>query len=961
MVRPGWLTTAFAGILLGALPGAWAEEVYIYRLVSELTIVDGRLPARPDPAAAAAAAADRGPGRGSQSVQLRAATQPYVSVEGTGEAYLGRAVKNAAEDNGPAPVAQLDGVLPDDVVAFRLDERREITGRLFAPRDKDKEDDPGMVVVTFKAVPPPAQQDDARAVFARARRQHYQRLLDRGVPGSVWFGQQVREADALLSPTRPGPVAAAGPGSQGPSGLEQTFDLFSGERAINENLQLDRPLTPNGNVAANLDRAKTGAAARVRTESLTGITVAEVDWTARLKGKTPALDPLASTIPADQHAVFVPSLKAASVLLAEFHGEALPLARLFEPHAEDSLVQTRYERQLGISLADLAGFAGARAIRGLAVTGSDPYLPSGTDVAVLIETEAADDLAGFLKSRLDAARRTVPEAQDAAGTVEGVDHAGARTADRRLSSYIATLGQVVVVTNSTAQLSRLARTARGQAPRLSEQAEYRFFRDRYPRGDAAESAFLIVTDATIRRWCGPRWRIGSSRRVRAAAALAQLQAANLGRIVSEPKQDAALRPPAGSLDLGALHLTRRGTRSEIYGTLTFQTPIVELSLDEVERDEADAYARWREAYQTNWRGVFDPIAVRIAAGPDRLAADVSVIPLIVGSDYRPLLELAGNARIAPEAGDRHPGSLLHAILALDVQSTLFRQGNDQLAALTRVPQQVALGWLGRSASAYLDDDPFWKELAATTRPDTFVSTQINRLPLGLNVEVTDGIKLALFLSGLRAFVDQSAPNLTSWENKQHQGQRYVRVAEAEGAPANPGRPRFALYYFSTPRSLTLSPNEDVVRRAIDRHVAKTKGQPEPPPWLGPSLALQVSRQGLDVLSTSGLSANRERLQVLAWSNLPILNEWKRLFPDRDPVALHEQLWGTRPIDPGGGRYVWNPGWATMESTTFSHPGKPGAGSAMNSPLSRFGSVNFGLGFEDGGLRARAEVELTGKP
>ena len=39
----------------------------------------------------------------------------------------------------------------------------------------------------------------------------------------------------------------------------------------------------------------------------------------------------------------------------------------------------------------------------------------------------------------------------------------------------------------------------------------------------------MITDATIRRWCGPEWRIGASRRTRAAAAIAELQARHESR------------------------------------------------------------------------------------------------------------------------------------------------------------------------------------------------------------------------------------------------------------------------------------------------------------------------------------------------------------------------------------------------------------------------------------------------
>jgi hypothetical protein len=141
-------------------------------------------------------------------------------------------------------------------------------------------------------------------------------------------------------------------------------------------------------------------------------------------------------------------------------------------------------------------------------------------------------------------------------------------------------------------------------------------------------------------------------------------------------------------------------------------------------DEADAYSRWRDGYQQTWSQVFDPIAVRFSMDSDRLSAEISVIPLIAGSEYRQLINLSAGARIAPNAGDRHPESLLHLARA---------------------------------------------------------------------------------------------------------------------------------------------------------------------------------------------------------SNLPILNEWKRRYPAQDPVKLHEQFWHTTLVCPGGGRYVWNQQWQTMESTVYGHPAQPKPG------------------------------------
>jgi hypothetical protein len=116
-----------------------------------------------------------------------------------------------------------------------------------------------------------------------------------------------------------------------------------------------------------------------------------------------------------------------------------------------------------------------------------------------------------------------------------------------------------------------------------------------------------------------------------------------------------------------------------------------------------------------------------------------------------------------------------------------------------------------------------------------------------------------------------------------------------------------------------------------------------------------------VLGHSAKSDLRAELQVRSWNNLPILNEWKRLFPDRDPVAVHRAVWGATLIDPGGGRYVWNPRWSTMESTVLGHPGEPRTSNDPENPARRFHSAGLGLDFEGGGLRARTEVILRQRP
>jgi hypothetical protein len=98
------------------------------------------------------------------------------------------------------------------------------------------------------------------------------------------------------------------------------------------------------------------------------------------------------------------------------------------------------------------------------------------------------------------------------------------------------------------------------------------------------------------------------------------------------------------------------------------------------------------------------------------------------------------------------------------------------------------------------------------------------------------------------------------------------------------------------------------------------------------------------------------MQHTAWANLPILNEWKRRFPTEDPVAVHRRVWDVELVCPGGGRYVWNDAWKSMESTVYGHPGEPKDGPPAPAVLSTFDTGSFGLEFEPNGIRGRVRLE-----
>ena len=942
---------------LAAAAVAQANDAYYDIPIRELKLLEGKLPERPNE-------------YNWRHYQQAMAMEPYIVLDGPGEGYFtGPGAWGGNTWQYASPVAASPSLVFS--VHLRAPQGQEVKGRLVLADSNAS----GMNIVRF-VVPAKLAKPEAKASFLSARVAHYYHLLDRDIPGGAWFRHQARLTSGEM--VRSWVQVPRFPRE----GFLDSYDLFTGGRAISENLQLDRVLPQ-----------RPGNETPVKVASLQGITIKEIDWKPLVKEARPALDPLASKIPFDQHAVFFPSFQAAAAMSDEASKHDTPVLRLAQPRAEDAGVVERYQRQLGLSLNTLARMLGPTMVTSAALTGSDPSFPLGTDMAVLLETPEPAMLARLLTTRVALAAADIKGAKPASGTIGGVAYHGFVSPDRKISSYIAQLDGAVVVTNSTYQLQRLAAIRGGKAMSLALLPEYKFFRMRYPRGEADESALIFLSDATIRRWCGARWRIADARRTRARAVLAELQASQAEALARHKVEPGPIHTDLPILGGGQLRLTPDGVVSSVYGTLDFMTPVGEMAMDEVTKDEADAYAQWRDGYQRNWTWSFDPIGLRISLGKKKLATDLTIMPLILNSEYNNFFEISRGAKFEPAAGDPHK-SLAQLIVALNHESHMFHAAEGfasmTFAGLTK--ENLSLGWVGSSISLYADDDPFWNDLAKVDEEkiNDFMTKNVGRLPVGLRVDSTSPLQLALFLSAVRAYVEQTGPGLTRWESLKYKDQGYVRVSAVKGQRGvSPEVENMAVYYTTVGGALTVTFSERVLQHAIDRsldgerraggvslraeaashpeanasgsptHGSPTHGSPTHG-WLGSNVALHVDHALLEVANALGRRQYEDRMQVQSWNNLPVLNEWKRLFPDRDPVAVHRELWGVTLVCPGGGKYVWNAKYGTMESTVYGHPGQPKAGPPAPPVLSSFTAGDFGLTLENDGLRARVELQRPAK-
>jgi len=929
-----WMQIAVAIALVSGVKIAAAEDVFYRAPWSELELTEGSLPGQEE--------------RTWRNWELRRLTVPYAILDGEGEVYVSYQAFPDAMRVGNRPGDASSPTMETMVV--RTAATRDVTGRLFVPTSDGK----AMVMVRFK-IPASRASREARTTFYEFKKWHYEQWLAQGIPGSAWFRHQAREAQRALG-QRPDEVGAvpqtpprAGRGQA--DELADTYALFTGGQAMSENLQLDRVL-----------QSAQGGEEKVELSTVEGISIREIDWKPLVADLKPELDPLAARIPSDQHALFFRSFDAAVAVADELKAHSATVLELAEARSTSARTFERYQDQLCLPLTDLARKVGPMVVRSMAVTGSDPYFRTGTDVAVLFEAVEPSALQNLLitQSWLSAANR--PGFEATKGEVDGVVYQGVTTPDRSICSYMAAIDNVVIVTNSLAQLKQLVSVSRGSSKPLSALDEFVFFRHRYPRSDEDETALLFLSDATIRRWCGPKWRIATSRRTRDMAVIAEIQASHLDRLVAGTAEPG---PVYTDLPLGAqsqLKLTSAGVTSSTAGSLAFQTPIIEMDIQRVTEAEANAYRQWRERYQQNWRWAFDPIGLRIGVRPDQLTADLTIMPLIWGTEYRQFISISRGAKIATDAADPHD-ALAHVVLAVNTKSEVLQRQSNFLRTISGAGLNLdPLGWLGPNVSAYVDDGPFWEELAKVGPDDRerFMEEQGWRMPLAVRAEVSSGLKLTAFLAAVRGFIEQAAPGMLNWEALTYNDRPYVKITPTAQAVGRTEEIRnLAVYYCASGKSFVLSLNEDVLKRAMDRDSERTQleGDGEEPrqashPWIGDNLALQVDQKILQVLAALGRTEYQRAMQARAWSNLPVLNEWKRRYPDQDPVALHERYWQTRLVCPGGGQYVWNEQWQTMESTVFGSPAAPQEGPVATPLLQTVKFGNFGVSFEEQGLRAR---------
>lgn len=782
---------------------------------------------------------------------------------------------------------------------------------------------PARVAYTFKF--DPGQLEEAgKEDFHKIRKSYYARLASTQIPGGDWFRYQA--GDAYKTERQRDRWRNLGQ-------FDSSFNMFTGQRAVSENLALDREL-----ILGTSDQAKP-----IPVDTIRGVTVEAIDWSGRITDAPTAIDPLAMVIPHDQHAAFFGSIKELNQVIDIVEEEGVSYFETMSNRKTYSGLAKKYQKQMGILIPDV--LAEQLPVKSVAITGGDPFLPSGSDLCIIFETDNPDALLLALNSMVQAQSTLSGDKISVAAEMRPMEYIY-ESRDRNFSARLFLGRNFVAVSNSSQQAEKIRAAARGDTPSLGSLEEFKFFRQRYPLEDKA-TAFIFLSDATIRRWAGPEFRIGASRRVRAAAALGQATAQHLDGVKLSTDYEELI---------GELSLHGRSTvRSEVFNTLDFLTPIGDLKIEEVTPAEKESYERWRNGYENGWVR-FDPIALSLKLTDDSLGLDLSVIPLRLNSDYDRWIATAGEATLDEQAMTPHPESIFMVSHAIDTSSESFRMVNMQSSSMLPGIGANPLAWVGGSLSVFADQDPFWEAMEAAEEHEEYIEDNLSRLPVGLRVSSKSPIKLALFLTTLRSFSEQAAPGLLVWETREFEETPYVviRTTDKAGLPNNL---EIRIHYAAMPDAFILSLNEDLLKRAITRNLKfAASGAEETDSKTSPYQAFaQTKIKSLHTyMDLFGGDLTRDQ-QFTSWAALPILNEWKQAFPERDPVQVHHDYFKETLRCPGGKGYQWNAELGSMESVAFGHPEAPREAFVDLPILKNWDSAKTAIGLKDKELRLEAEL------
>jgi hypothetical protein len=886
------------------------------------------------------------------------------------------------------PAAYAFAAIPEDVSAVegrglgaatlwvrrsRQSEGKPIQGVIYTPQLGAE---PGHKV-SFSAQPEAKAKNDPK-VLGRWAAAFATNLREIGT--GPWNHFASARVDEIWGAAKKKPRDASPRASRNEEELSRLMETTTGLLSVQEALQHDRPLM----LAASKEKRP------VPIGKLSPPKLTPHPWDDLLRTvDAPPPEPLAAAVPAEFWYLRAADVSSLLAMADELDTWGTPAANVLDRSLEERDLAPRYETQLGILRTGLAKMLGPEIVESVALVGSDPYLREGSDLTAVFKVRHPT----LFDAALEAMLAVHAKAHGIPPTTT-VTRGNARIAvtashDGALRQHRATVGDLTIVSNSLAATQRVLDAIDGKRPRLADEKDFRYMlaRDAARRG---VPLLLFFGDRFVAEVIGPRQKILEARRQIAAAELmtpgfaALLHGWAFGRSpasADELVSSKLLRKEELKHASGAPIEWRPGKgASSTWGTPAALTPLIELPPpDSVTESERAAYDRFSRTYQTYWSQYVDPTALRLAFEPDAshtMSVELRVLPLIDGTDYRELIEMAGEARVRSSPLDAGIRAIVGIGAAAKVRGELAGLATGALGR-----HAVKLDFLGDWAMAGIADRPRLPSIAQRLRidvpqaPEAEPTKRVDeiaeaaRIPAYAAVEIRSASGAALALAAVRKMADETLRGMFTWKDvgTEH-GTTLVRVAigqPRESLPDSPDddRSELEIFYALTGKALVLSLDEGVLRGLVadlaeGRGPIAQSGKPkDDASQLVFDLKCQCEgglRTVLGWLLTEQIvrasSAGRAQAEAL-------LRGAPELARDRAALrALSLAYFGAVSTPPHGGSYSLGPDGVRDpvlgSASSPSWPPLPVSGSMVDRLLTAVGSFHSEIAFDPEGGPAR---------
>jgi hypothetical protein len=773
----------------------------------------------------------------------------------------------------------------------------------------------------------------------------------------------------------PGKAPRAAIAVRGPRGdLTELMDTTTGAMSIQETLQMDRPLL----LSAAHEKPTIALGKLAPPKS------APHPWDDLLKslGKAAPAEPLAAAVPAEFYYLRATDLDVLFKLSDQLDAWATPIVGALDRKAAEHDLASRYETELGLARTALSRALGKEVVAQVALVGSDPYLREGSDVSLIFQVKQRALFDVGLANTL--AQRSSEHGGVAVTTAshEGVAVRIATSADGAVRQHRATVGDLEIVSTSLGAMKRILGAIKGTRPRLADEKDFAYLlaRDASVRADALG----FLGDRFVGEVVGPRQKVLEARR---QIALAELMTPGFAALLHgwmTGRSPASVDELVAAKLLGKDELAHGGgapiawkpgeAARSVFGTPAALTPLLDLPEPVlVTASERDAYERFSRTYETYWRTYIDPAALRVAvdttAAGTTLTADLRIVPLIDGTDYREILEMAGQARVTVPA----LGSGARAVVGIGQDARVRRELASLAHGFSR-KHDLGFDFLGEWAMVGVDDRPALARAALVE-----LDRDLPQVPSGERGHHGDeiaamasapayvalGIKsmagAAIALAALHGIADDVLPGAIQWgEHGKERDVGIVRIAVAEdlghgrGEPDAAKKPDLELYYALSRGVFLASLNEQTLRRLVDDLVDGHGPSPAAAGAGGSQLVVDLAgeKQGAIftvlswLLTTESIDAGASSR---AMAEALLIGAQDRAGAPQAMRALGLAYLGSVPVPPEGGAFtlaedgVRSPRRGSASAPVW--PKMPVAGSPVDRLLSAVGRFRSEIAFD----------------